>query len=52
VTENWIEMSVRFVALDHGVRGIKDAMTRDIMAGLKEAGVGIAAIRQQGIQKV
>lgn len=49
VTENWIEMSVRFVALDHGVRAIKDAMTRDIMAGLKAAGVPIAAIRQQGV---
>ncbi|HEX3653433.1 MAG TPA: mechanosensitive ion channel family protein [Rhizomicrobium sp.] len=43
LTDNWIEMSVRFVVLDHGVRGIKDAMSREIIAKLKAAGLGIAS---------
>jgi small-conductance mechanosensitive channel len=43
LTDNWIEMSVRFVVPDHGVRGIKDAMSRDIIQNLKAAGLGIAS---------
>jgi small-conductance mechanosensitive channel len=43
MTDNWIEMSVRFLANDHGVRGLKDAMTRNILAGLKEAEIGMAS---------
>jgi small-conductance mechanosensitive channel len=43
LTDNWLEMSVRFVVPDHGVRAIKDAMSRDILAGLKAAGIGIAS---------
>lgn len=43
ITDNWVEMSVRFVVRDHGVRGVKDAMSRDILADLKAAGIGIAS---------
>ena len=43
MTDNWLEMSVRFLAADHGVRDLKDAMTRDILAGLDAAGIGIAS---------
>jgi small-conductance mechanosensitive channel len=43
LTDNWLEMSVRFVVPDHGVRGIKDAMSREILAGLRAAGIGIAS---------
>ncbi|MBV8800202.1 MAG: mechanosensitive ion channel [Alphaproteobacteria bacterium] len=43
LTDNWIEMSVRFVVPDHGSRGIKDAMSRDIITNLKAAGIGIAS---------
>jgi small-conductance mechanosensitive channel len=43
LTDNWIEMSVRFVVPDHGVRSIKDAMSREIIANLKTAGLGIAS---------
>ena len=31
LTDNWVEMAVRFVTEDHGVRRVKDAMTRDIL---------------------
>ena len=43
MTDNWLEMTVRFIAEDHGVRDLKDAMTRDILAGLDAAGIGIAS---------
>ncbi|HSC20066.1 MAG TPA: mechanosensitive ion channel family protein [Rhizomicrobium sp.] len=43
LTDNWVEMSVRFVVPDHGVRGIKDAMSREIVQNLKAAGLGIAS---------
>ena len=43
MTDNWVELAVRFIAEDHGVRDLKDAMTRDILAGLDAAGIGIAS---------
>jgi small-conductance mechanosensitive channel len=43
ITDNWLELTVRFLAPDHGIRDIKDAMSRDIMAGLDEAKIGIAS---------
>ncbi|HEX8523673.1 MAG TPA: mechanosensitive ion channel domain-containing protein [Tepidisphaeraceae bacterium] len=43
ITDNWLELTVRFVARDHGVRGIKDAMSRDILGAFDEAGIGIAS---------
>lgn len=43
LTDNWLEMTVRFVAGTHGVRALKDAMSRDILAALDEAKIGIAS---------
>jgi small-conductance mechanosensitive channel len=43
ITDNWLELTVRFLVPDHESRGIKDRMTRDIMAALDEAGIGIAS---------
>lgn len=43
LTDNWLEMSVRFLASDHGVRDVKDAMSREILAELDAAGIGIAS---------
>jgi hypothetical protein len=34
---------VRFVCKEHGVRELKDRMSRDILAGLDAAGIGIAS---------
>src|SRR5689334_19880579 len=31
ITEDWLEMTVRFLGPDHGIRGIKDKLTRDIV---------------------
>jgi hypothetical protein len=36
-------MAVRFVTEDHGVRQVKDAISRDILDGLERAKIGIAS---------
>ena len=43
LTDNWLELTVRFLAPDHGIREIKDAMSREILAALDEAKIGIAS---------
>ena len=43
LTDNWLELTVRFIAHDHGIRDMKDAMSREILARLDEAGIGIAS---------
>lgn len=43
LTDNWVELTVRFIAQDHGIRELKDQMSRDILKALDEAGIGIAS---------
>jgi small-conductance mechanosensitive channel len=43
LTDNWVELSLRFVVEADAVRVVKDAMSRDILAALEEAGIGIAS---------
>jgi small-conductance mechanosensitive channel len=43
LTDNWLELTVRFIAEDHDVRKLKDAMSRDILKQLQEAHIGIAS---------
>ncbi len=43
LTDNWLELTVRFVVKEHGIRDSKDAMSRDILAALEAAGIGIAS---------
>ena len=43
LTDNWVEISVRFLAREHGVRDLKDALSREILAELKRARIGIAS---------
>jgi len=43
LTDNWIEMTVRFLVPDSGIRAIKSAMSRDIIAALDEAHISIAS---------
>ncbi len=54
LTDNWLELTIRFVAREHGVRDLKDAMCRDILRGLDEAGIEIASATFQlvGLPKV
>jgi small-conductance mechanosensitive channel len=43
LTDNWLELAVRFLSPDHGTREIKDAMSREILERLDQAGIGIAS---------
>lgn len=43
ITDQWLELSLRFLVPDRGVRGIKDRMSRRILAGFEEAGLEIAS---------
>ncbi len=43
LTDNWVEMSVRFLVRPEGVRELKDAITRDMLEALDQAGIGIAS---------
>jgi hypothetical protein len=42
LTDHWSDLSVRFVIRDRGVREIKDAMSREILAELESAGIPLA----------
>lgn len=43
LTDNWIEMTVRFIAREHGIREQKDAMSRDMLRELAAEGISIAS---------
>ncbi len=43
ITDNWLELSLRFLVPHRGVREIKDRISRDVLAGLEAAGIGIAS---------
>ncbi len=43
LTDNWLELSLRFLVPARGVREIKDRISRDILAGLDAAGIGLAS---------
>lgn len=43
LTDNWLELTVRFVCREHGIREVKDVMSRDLLEQLEQAGIGIAS---------
>ena len=43
ITDNWLELTVRFIVGTHGIRDVKDAMSRCIVDALDKAGIGIAS---------
>lgn len=43
LTDNWLELTLRFVTDVRGVRDVKDAMVRDILTQLDAAGIGLAS---------
>ncbi len=45
ITDNWLELTVRFVTETHGVRGVKDSIARHVMDGFDQAGIRIASSR-------
>lgn len=43
LTDNWLELSLRFLVSARGVREVKDRISRDILAGLDAAEIGLAS---------
>lgn len=43
MTDNWLELTVRFLIGDHGSRDVKDAMCREILPALRKAGIDVAS---------
>ena len=43
LTDNWLELTVRFIVEAHGIRDLKDAMSRDILTAFDAAGIGLAS---------
>jgi small-conductance mechanosensitive channel len=43
LTDNWLEMTVRFIVPDHGIRNIKDEITRVVLREFDAARIDIAS---------
>jgi small-conductance mechanosensitive channel len=43
ITDNWLELSLRFLSHDRSTRELKDRIARAILQGFDEAGIGIAS---------
>lgn len=43
ITDNWLELSLRFLVAERGGRAVKDAISRKILTGLDAVGIGIAS---------
>lgn len=43
MTDNWVELSLRFIVPDRGIREIKDAMFREILQRFKDENISIAS---------
>jgi small-conductance mechanosensitive channel len=46
ITDNWIELSVRYLAPARGSREISDAINRDILTGMTAAGISVGSSTQ------
>jgi hypothetical protein len=43
LTDNWIELSVRFLVRAHGVREVKDRIARELLPELRRARIDVAS---------
>lgn len=43
LTDNWLEMSVRFIVPEHGVRNVKDAITREVLNQFDKQSIEVAS---------
>lgn len=43
LADGWIELTVHFLVDDHGIRVVKDAVARDIIAGFEKAAIMVAS---------
>lgn len=45
ITNNWLELTVRFVVRERAIRDLKDAVSRDLLKAFDKAGIEIATTR-------
>lgn len=43
ITDNWLELNLRFIALDHDIRELKDQLSRDIIDAFEKEKIEIAS---------
>ncbi len=43
ITDNWLELTTRFIVRDHGVRELKDQISREVLDLFDAASIGIAS---------
>jgi small-conductance mechanosensitive channel len=43
LTDNWLEMALRFVVPTHGIRGVKSNISRQVLDRFEDAGIEIAS---------
>lgn len=43
MTDNWVELALRFIVPDRGIRELKNAMYREILAQFKAVGISVAS---------
>lgn len=43
LTDNWLELTVRFLAHDHGIRELKDRISRDILREFSKADIALGS---------
>ena len=43
LTDNWLELTVRFLVPTHQIRNLKDSMSRQIIEAMDEANIGVAS---------
>jgi hypothetical protein len=43
LTDNRLELAIRFIGEDRGIRGVKEALSREILSEFERAGIGIAS---------
>lgn len=43
LTDNWLELTVRFITSEHGIRDVKDQISRDILSALESKNIEIAS---------
>lgn len=43
ITDNWIELAIRFLCHTHEIRRLKDRISREMLSGFEAAGIGIAS---------
>jgi small-conductance mechanosensitive channel len=43
ITDNWVELTIRFLCSTHAIRSLKDRISREMLDGFEKANIGIAS---------